>query len=85
MSSNLVSFYIPRVALNHTEESVNLVFYYMKIGDVKRVDFVEIPNNTNAKSAFVHFSYYYNQTIEDSHKSHHNIDNILASITPFLI
>lgn len=60
-----LSLYIPRINVNYTEEDIKYTFRLLFIGDVERVDFVELdgsyqrnPNSTY-KSAFVHMDCYY--------------------------
>ena len=57
-NSDLYSVYIPTISKVHTEEIIVNYFALNCVGKVKRVDFVEHPNDTNNQyqKAFVHFS-----------------------------
>jgi len=65
--SSIMSIYVPRMSFNVTEDFVKATF--MKIGNVKRVDFTPVNKKpgfnekfdsfTNVKSAFIHFSEYH--------------------------
>jgi hypothetical protein len=65
-SNNLMSIYIPRVYNTHTEQSIKQIFYNNWFGEVSRVDFTPLTNQTDEsspsimKSAFVHFNLFYN-------------------------
>ena len=67
------SFYIPRIASRYTEEQVYEVFRRFYIGDVRRVDFVEIPGETKFQSAFVHMDY-----VIDTHATNVIIDRVFT-------
>jgi hypothetical protein len=61
-SSNQFSFYIPRMYANYTVEDVIHMFRLMYIGDVRRVDFVQLESTSlsnNYQSAFVHMECFY--------------------------
>jgi hypothetical protein len=68
----VISFYIPRLAVTFTSESVKYIFRASGIGDVKRVDFTSIVSRENMvsnsttneyQSAFVHVNYMYETDI----------------------
>ena len=70
MNQQIMSIYIPRVSVSTTENEVIGMFYKYKIGEVSRVDFTPINKKEGfgedvdsiVKSAFVHFSHYYNES-----------------------
>jgi len=56
------SFYIPRMYANYTVEDVIHMFRLMYIGDVRRVDFIQLETtnqSNNYQSAFVHMECFY--------------------------
>lgn len=56
------SFYIPRMYANYTVEDVIHMFRLMYIGDVRRVDFIQLESTNashNYQSAFVHMECFY--------------------------
>jgi hypothetical protein len=67
-NNTLMSIYIPRISTSTTENEVISMFYKYRIGEVGRVDFTPINKKAGfgkdvdsiVKSAFVHFSRYYN-------------------------
>lgn len=67
--SQELSIYIPRINVNYTEEDIMYTFRLLYIGDVERVDFVELDGsyqrnpNSRYKSAFVHMQCYYFSTL----------------------
>ena len=65
----VLSIYIPRINVNYTEEDIMYTFRLLYIGDVDRVDFVELngsyqrTSDSIYKSAFVHMECYYSSVI----------------------
>lgn len=58
------SFYIPRMSVQYDEQRVKNVFSScLFIGDVRRVDFVQIEGSTRFQKAFVHFDRLYDNGI----------------------
>ena len=61
----MLSIYIPRINVNYTQEDIMYTFRLLYIGDVCRVDFVELDGSYQRtsdsiyKSAFVHMECYY--------------------------
>ena len=61
----LLSIYIPRINVNYTEGDIIYTFRLLNIGDVDRVDFVELDGSYQRsscsiyKSAFIHMDCYY--------------------------
>jgi hypothetical protein len=61
----VLSIYIPRINVNYSEEDIMYTFRLLNIGDVDRVDFVELngsyqrTSDSLYKSAFVHMEFYY--------------------------
>lgn len=60
------SFYIPRMAIHYNTELVSAVFDRLYIGQVYRVDFVEIPGDSKFQSAFVHMEIVYDVPTTDT-------------------
>ena len=66
-----MSLYIPRIKVEYTELDVINTFRLLYIGDVVRVDFVELDGsyqrnpNVTYKSAFVHVECYYYTKLAD--------------------
>ena len=62
-NSNNLSFYIPRMYTNYTVEDIIYMFRLMYIGDVRRVDFIQLESSTNPlnnyQSAFIHMECFY--------------------------
>ena len=64
-ASNNLSFYIPRMYTNYTVEDIIYMFRLMYIGDVRRVDFIQLESNdlsnplNNYQSAFIHMECFY--------------------------
>jgi hypothetical protein len=61
-STNNLSFYIPRIYANYTAEDVIYMFRLLYIGDVRRVDFIQLdPTNSSNdyQSAFIHMECFY--------------------------
>ena len=71
--STAYSFYVPRMSSRYTEEQVSGVFYRFYIGDVRRVDFVEIPGETKFQSAFVHMD-----SVVDTHATNVILDRVFT-------
>jgi hypothetical protein len=63
MSSSIanISLYIPHVFSNFSKKMVAETFENLRIGNVKRVDFVHKRNsNGDYNAAYIHFNYWYN-------------------------
>jgi hypothetical protein len=60
------SFYIPRMAIHYNTELVSSVFDRLYIGQVYRVDVVEIPGDSKFQSAFVHMEIVYDVPTTDT-------------------
>ena len=65
-TSNQISFYIPRLYNDYTIDDVANMFRLMYIGDVRRVDFVQIENSYSHQSAFVHMDRLYQNAFADA-------------------
>jgi len=65
-TSNQLSFYIPRLYNDYTVDDVANMFRLMYIGDVRRVDFVQIENSYSHQSAFVHMDCLYENAFADA-------------------
>ena len=79
MSAQL-SFYIPRMDIHYNTELVSAVFDRFYIGQVYRVDFVEIPGDSKFQSAFVHMEIVYDVPSTDT-----IIDKVFVQNKPFKI
>jgi hypothetical protein len=59
----VMSLYIPRVFKNITKEHMVHVFNTLRIGSVKRIDFISKTNKNNVyNEAYIHFNYWHNNT-----------------------
>lgn len=59
----VMSLYIPRVFKNITKEHMVRVFNTLRIGSVKRIDFISKTNKNNVyNEAYIHFNYWHNNT-----------------------
>jgi hypothetical protein len=57
----VMSLYIPRVFKNITKEHMVRVFNTLRIGSVKRIDFISKTNKNNVyNEAYIHFNYWHN-------------------------
>lgn len=71
-ASNQLSFYIPRMYTNYTVEDVIYMFRLLYIGDVRRVDFIQLESNdlsnpmNNYQSAFIHMECFYYTHVADA-------------------
>lgn len=65
-TSTQLSFYIPRLYNDYTVDDVANMFRLMYIGDVRRVDFVQIENSYSHQSAFVHMDCLYQNAFADA-------------------
>lgn len=65
-TSTQLSFYIPRLYNDYTVDDVANMFRLMYIGDVRRVDFVQIENSYSHQSAFVHMDCLYENAFADA-------------------
>ena len=68
-TSNQISFYIPRLYNDYTIDDVANMFRLMYIGDVRRVDFVQIENSYSHQAAFVHMERLYQNAFADAIRS----------------
>lgn len=65
-TSTQLSFYIPRLYNDYTVDDVANMFRLMYIGDVRRVDFVQIENSYSHQSAFVHMDCLYENAFAEA-------------------
>lgn len=65
-TSTQLSFYIPRLYNDYTVDDVANMFRLMYIGDVRRVDFVQLENSYSHQSAFVHMDCLYQNDFADA-------------------
>jgi hypothetical protein len=71
-ASNNLSIYIPRMYTNYTVEDIIYMFRLMYIGDVRRVDFIQLESNdisnplNNFQSAFIHMDCFYLTNVADN-------------------
>ena len=71
-ASNQISFYIPRMYTNYTVDDIIYMFRLMYIGDVRRVDFIQLESNdrsnplNNYQSAFIHMECLYFTNVADA-------------------
>ena len=70
-ASNNLSLYIPRMYTNYTVDDIIYMFRLMYIGDVRRVDFIQLEANditnplNNYQSAFIHMDCFYLTNVAD--------------------
>ena len=59
-----ISLYIPRVFANISKERVRIVFEELTIGKVSNIDFIsKMCDQTQYNSVYVHFEYWYDNTV----------------------
>ena len=59
-----ISFYIPRRSTSFNQTDIYHIFQYHNLGNVTRVDFVDLENSPKYKSAFVYCDWVYDWLIE---------------------